>query len=546
MTRSVRVGRSALLTASVCLLAAATAGAGNASAEGGPLVALTALQGDKTHVYLMNPDGTGRRRLRSAIPARLDVSEGPSWSADGRDVAFAAVRNPLAESDPQSEIHMIGVDGSGERRLTRGSISDYSPSLSPDGTRIAFARITKAGQRAFVVSIFVMRVDGSAQTRLTDGAIDQAPVWAPDGRRLAFTRLRIGRRGPTPPSVDVMNVDGTGQRALASDGSYPSWSPDGSRIAFSSSRDKNDEIYVMNADGTGKTRLTRNRAEDEAPTWSPDGGQIAFASDRAYRTDADNFELYLMDPGGGCVTRMTNTSSSSLLLQWQRSVGRAPVAECGGTLPVAQQPIVETDLAQAESFNRFPLFYLGPTYREMLLTDASPEQDLGYFSFSYDDCGLLTPSSCGDQVALNINSVCELDPVISAPLFDIGTDATLPPLGRVRYSTARGALVALGGIDTLDVYTGSVVISISASRRSARAIMSVLQPLRGPADRRLSPPALPRGILRQLRRTRRAFLRYGSSVSAARHLHVTRRKVLARLALARVLRRFGPLRATSC
>src|SRR5438309_131172 len=116
MTSGKRVTGSALLLVSLGLLAAGTADAGTSLSEPDSLVALTAVQGDKTHAYLMNVDGTARRRLRSAVPARLDVSEGPSWSADGRTIVFAAVRNPLAQSDPASEIHTIGIDGSGERR----------------------------------------------------------------------------------------------------------------------------------------------------------------------------------------------------------------------------------------------------------------------------------------------------------------------------------------------------------------------------------------------------------------------------------------------
>ncbi len=70
-----------------------------------------------------------------------------------------------------------------------------------------------------------------------------------------------------------MNADGSGpgsgspttRRATAS----PAWSPDGTRIAFKSDRDGNDEIYVMNADGTGQTNLTSNAAVDYSPDWQP-------------------------------------------------------------------------------------------------------------------------------------------------------------------------------------------------------------------------------------------------------------------------------------
>jgi len=50
---------------------------------------------------------------------------------------------------------------------------------------------------------------------------------------------------------------------------WPGWSPDGTRITFQSDRDGNDEVYVMNADGSGQTRLTNNLGKDLLPAWSP-------------------------------------------------------------------------------------------------------------------------------------------------------------------------------------------------------------------------------------------------------------------------------------
>ena len=83
--------------------------------------------------------------------------------------------------------------------------------------------------------------------------------------------------------IYVMNADGTGQTRLTNngveDGSL-SWSPDGSKIAFRTHRDGNGEVYVMNPDGTGLTRLTNDAAEDGSPSWSPDGSKIVFSAQR--------------------------------------------------------------------------------------------------------------------------------------------------------------------------------------------------------------------------------------------------------------------------
>ena len=75
------------------------------------------------------------------------------------------------------------------------------------------------------------------------------------------------------------------------DGS-PSWSPDGGRIAFDSLRDGNGEIYVMNADGSGQTRLTDDPGFDGSASWSPDGSRIAFQS---FRDGDANPEIYVMN-----------------------------------------------------------------------------------------------------------------------------------------------------------------------------------------------------------------------------------------------------------
>ncbi|MGB7069089.1 MAG: DPP IV N-terminal domain-containing protein [Pyrinomonadaceae bacterium] len=117
--------------------------------------------------------------------------------------------------------------------------------------------------------------------------------------KIAFTSPRDGNE-----EIYVMNPDGSNQTRLTNNTTNdfaPSLSPDGSRIAFMGRRDGNDEIYVMNADGSNQTRLTNNPAIDDTPFFSPDGNRIAFTSSRD-----GNSEVYIMDSDGSNQTRLTN------------------------------------------------------------------------------------------------------------------------------------------------------------------------------------------------------------------------------------------------
>jgi Tol biopolymer transport system component len=92
---------------------------------------------------------------------------------------------------------------------------------------------------------------------------------SPDGRMVAMH----GAVGSRDLEIYVMRTDGTDVRQLTENqrvrDSDPAWSPDSRRIAFVSDRDGNREIYVMNADGSNQTNISRNPADDESPSWIP-------------------------------------------------------------------------------------------------------------------------------------------------------------------------------------------------------------------------------------------------------------------------------------
>jgi dipeptidyl aminopeptidase/acylaminoacyl peptidase len=91
------------------------------------------------------------------------------------------------------------------------------------------------------------------------------------------------------------------------------------RIAFQSNRDGNNEIYIMNGDGSGLTNLTNNPADDSVPAWSPDGKKIAFSSNRD-----GNIEIYLMNADGSSPTRLTDRSGEISGLPGRQTGKRSP------------------------------------------------------------------------------------------------------------------------------------------------------------------------------------------------------------------------------
>ena len=111
--------------------------------------------------------------------------------------------------------------------------------------------------------------------------------------KIVFVSERDGNQ-----EIYVMNADGSGQTRLTDNAAFdtsPSWSPDGSQIAFSSDRDGDWDIYKMNADGSSVVQLTDDPATDSISAWSPDGRRIAFGT---YRDGGGGESIYVMDADG--------------------------------------------------------------------------------------------------------------------------------------------------------------------------------------------------------------------------------------------------------
>lgn len=171
--------------------------------------------------------------------------------------------------------------------LTSYPGTQRSPSLSPDGERVAFAWTGQAGDN---LDIYIQNVDGGAPVRLTtDPAADDYPAWSPDGSRIAFIR-----RGAvfTVPS-------GGGNETKIADvaGSGVAWSPDGSLLAICAQNPQTGStgIALLSLE-TGRKRWVTDSttsAKDEFPKFSWNGKEIAFA-----RTDTTISDVYSVPAAG--------------------------------------------------------------------------------------------------------------------------------------------------------------------------------------------------------------------------------------------------------
>ena len=223
------------------------------------------------------------RRTVIAVVALLllGASDAALAAYPGHNGRIAFTSNRDVVGTPNLEIHSMNPDGTDVRRLTHDPNPDEEPAWSPDGSRIAFSG-TRDGQ----YGIYVMDADGTDTRRLSEGRFfyqTSFPTWSPDGTQVVFQ----GNTGFSDYDLYVVNADGTSQRKLVDtpdiDEFTPAWSPDGTKIAFSYFACEVDvtcsfEIFTMNLDGSGKTRLTRDTDQDTHPDWSPDGTKIAYGS----------------------------------------------------------------------------------------------------------------------------------------------------------------------------------------------------------------------------------------------------------------------------
>lgn len=246
-------------------------------------------------------DGEPLYRLYRLLPhGAQQLSSEPA-----QDPAVAPTRSLLAFDSTAAgmpNVYVAGIGGGSPREVMSAPGGQTEPAWSPSGTRLAYV----SGQRGLHASVGVSNTFGGVFVGSATGTGGQPitsedsyagqPAWAPRGQRIAYATDGNGNF-----QVATVAPDGTDPTTLTGGGEseWPTWSPNGDQIAYqwSSTMGGDDSIWIMDANGTHRHRLTSG----SRPSWSPDGKWIAFV-----RKTADGSDLWMISPHDGHAVRITD------------------------------------------------------------------------------------------------------------------------------------------------------------------------------------------------------------------------------------------------
>lgn len=247
---------------------------------------------------------SGARTRLTRSPAD-DVT--PSVSPDGAWIAFQSTRSGFAA------VWRMHADGTGAERLTGAGIDCFDPCWGKGGSSIIYGS-NRSGRE----NIFALELATRRERQLTDSFWRSIlPSVSPDGTRIVFARGKLGW------DVYRMNADGSEVRVLTTKGGNcrPDWSPDGKRIAYVSDvADGMGDVWTMDADGNNKIRVTHgDDSYDYNPAWSPDGRWIVYETTKGSKNNP--WSLAIIPARGGTPVILTPPGADDRMPDWAPEKG---------------------------------------------------------------------------------------------------------------------------------------------------------------------------------------------------------------------------------
>ena len=302
-------------------------------------------------------------------------------------------------------IWSVNPDGSVPTQLTRqpsNAVGAQRPSVSGDGSKVAYQQFDDAVQ-SNSIQIWAMNGNGSGQTQLTttgSNIENTEPGISPDGGQIVFQRADVSGPGGTGNDIWIMNANGSGQTVLADttdEEKSPEFSPDGSKIVYVRATGSN-QIWLMNANGTNQHVLLNNPGvQDTGPSFSPDGQKIV------YEDSANG--LSVMNADGSNPTAIHNASNAAIMAQdptWSPDGTKLAFYFVAGTpgiytVPIARGANPQQVINLPSDFQSvYPSWAAGPAVMRTLTVSKS---GTGSGTVTSSPAGIDCGSTCSAQFA---------------------------------------------------------------------------------------------------------------------------------------------------
>jgi eukaryotic-like serine/threonine-protein kinase len=377
-------------------------------------------------IYLMEATGENVRHL-------CDFGFHPAWSPNGRELVISGSGQdtPMVRNTVPSALWIIDIQTGARRFLVGGDA--MQPAWSPNGVRIAYWFMPASGGRREIATISAS--GGEPVVIKSDATTSWNPVWSPDGKYLYYASDRGGnmnfwrvlideKTGATldePEAVSMpakynrhLSFSKDGQRLVYVQTAFqsniqavdfnskamtvqgkPFWitrgdreiirpvlSPDNQRFVLRLSRRFQEDIAVINRDGSNLSDITNDKYFDRYPRWSPDNQQIAFTSDRTGRyevwtvnADGSNLRQITFGEGGNASFPLWSPDGSKLIFYRDGASFIIDLTKAGNQQTLQKLPALEKPDVQ------FVAWDWSPDSKRLVGTLSGSDDGIAVFSF---------------------------------------------------------------------------------------------------------------------------------------------------------------------